>query len=91
MPRTHPVPRAAASPDLQRFVLCLASVHQSIDRLAAQLAADERQMGGDIAKLQADELEILHKLSATPLRPAAAPTPKPAPVTPPPLPSGPAR
>ena len=84
-------PTAAASPDLQPFVLGLASVHQSIDRLAAQLAADERQMGGDIAKLQADEQEILHKLLATPLRPAAAPTPKPAPVIPPPLPSGPAR
>jgi len=79
MPRTHPVPRAAASPDLQRFVLCLASVHQSIDQLGAQLATDQRQMGGDIAKLQADEQEILHKLLATPLRPAAAPTPKPAP------------
>ena len=84
-------PTAAASPDLQPFVLGLASVHQSVEQLAAQLAADQRQMGGDIAKLQADEQEILHKLSATPLRPAAAPTPKPAPVTPPPLPSGPAR
>ena len=99
-PQTAPVaqtapevvtPTAADSPDLQPLALGLASIHQSIDQLAAQLAADQRQMGGDIAKLQADELEILHKLSATPLRPAAAPTPKPAPVTPPPLPSGPAR
>jgi hypothetical protein len=82
---------AAASPDLQRLSFNLASVHQSIDQLAAQLAADQRQMAGDIAKLQADGQEILHKLSAAPPRPAAAPTPKPAPVTPPPLPSGPAR
>jgi hypothetical protein len=82
---------AAASPDLQRLVFNLASVHQSIDQLAAQLAADQRQMGGDIAKLQADEQEILHKLSATPLRPAAAPPSKSTTVMPPPLPSGPAR
>jgi len=84
-------PAAAASPDLQRLVFNLASAHQSIDQLAAQLATDQRQMAGDIAKLQADEQEILHKLSATPPRPATAPTPKPAPLTPPPLPSGPAR
>ena len=84
-------PTAAASPDLQRLVFNLASAHQSIDQLAAQLATDQRQMAGDIAKLQADEQEILHKLSATPPRPATAPTPKPVPLTPPPLPSGPAR
>jgi hypothetical protein len=84
-------PTAAASPDLQRLSFNLASVHQSIDQLAAQLAADQRQMADDIAKLQADGQEILHKLSAAPPRPTAAPTPKPAPVTPPLLPSGPAR
>ena len=74
-------PTAAALPDLKQLVLGLASVHQSIDQLAAQRAADQRQMAGDIAKLQADEQEILHKLSATPPRPAAAPAHKPAPVT----------
>jgi hypothetical protein len=99
-PQTAPVaqtapevvaPTAAALPDLQPLALGLASVHQSIDQLAAQLAADQRQMAGDIAKLQADEQEVLHKLSATPPRAAAAPTPKPAPVTPPASPSAPAR
>ena len=80
-------PAAAASPDLQRLVLGLASVHQSIDQLAARLAADQQQAAGGIAKLQADEQEILHKLSATRPRPAAAPAPKPAPVTPPSSPS----
>jgi hypothetical protein len=44
-------------------------------------------MGGDIAKLQADEQEILHKLSAPPSRPTAAPAHKPAPLPPPPSPS----
>jgi hypothetical protein len=84
-------PTAAASPELQQLTVGLTSVRQSIDQLEAQLAADQQQMAGGIAKLQADEQEILHKLSATPLRPAAAPAPKATPVTPPPLPSGPAR
>ena len=38
-------------------------------------------MGGDIVKLRADEQEILHKLSAAPPRPTAAPAHKPASVT----------
>jgi hypothetical protein len=74
---------AAASPDLQRLALGLASVRQSVDQLAAQFAAGQQQMVDDIAKLQADEQEILHKLSAAPPRPTAAPARKPAPVTPP--------
>jgi hypothetical protein len=48
-------------------------------------------MSGDIAKLQADQQAILHKLSAGPPRPAAAPAHKPAPTLPPSSPSGPAR
>ena len=80
-------PAGAASSDVQQLAFGLAAVRQSIDLLAAQLAAGQQQMGGDIAKLQADEQEILHKLSATPLRPTAAPAHKPAPVTPPPSPS----
>jgi hypothetical protein len=84
-------PTAAASPELQQLTVGLASVHQSIDLLEAQLAADQQQMAGGIAKLQADQQEILHKLSATPLRPAAAPPSKPTMGMPPPLPSGPAR
>jgi hypothetical protein len=84
-------PTAATSLDLQRLVFGLASVHQSIDQLTARLAGDQRQMAGNIAKLQADEQEILHKLSATPPRPAAASAPKPTPMTPPLLPSTQAR
>jgi hypothetical protein len=80
-------PGGAASSDVQQLAFGLAAVRQSIDLLAAQLAAGQQQMGGDIAKLQADEQEILHKLSATLLRPTAAPAHKPAPVTPPPSPS----
>jgi pyruvate/2-oxoglutarate dehydrogenase complex dihydrolipoamide acyltransferase (E2) component len=86
-----PAAAATASPDLQQLALGLASVRQSVDQLAVQLAAGQRQMGGDIAKLQADEQEILHKLSAAPPRPAAAPARKPAPMTPPPSPSAQAR
>ena len=82
-----PAPAGAASSDVQQLAFGLAAVRQSVDQLTAQLAAGQGQMGGDIAKLQADEQEILHKLSATPLRPTAAPAHKPAPVTPPPSPS----
>jgi hypothetical protein len=98
-PQTAPVvptapdvaPTTAASPDLQRLALVLASVRQSIDQLAAQLAAGQQQMVSDIAKLQADEQEILQKLSAAAPRPATAPARKPVPVTPPPSPSAQAR
>ena len=77
-----PAAAAAASPDLQRLALGLASVRQSVDQLAAQFAAGQQQMVDDIAKkLQADEQEILQKLSAAPPRPTAAPARKPAPVT----------
>ena len=92
--RTTPdvvAPAAAASPDFQRLALGLASVRQTVEQLAAQLAAGQQQMAGDIAKLKADEQEILHKLSAAPPRPPAAPAPKPAAVTPPPSPSTQAR
>ena len=85
------VTAAAASPDLQHLALGLAAVRQSVDLLTGQLAAGQQQMGSDIAKLQADGQEILQKLSAAPPRPTAAPTHKPAPVTPPPSPSPQAR
>ena len=79
-------PAGAASSDVQQLAFGLAAVRQSIDLLAAQLAAGQQQMGGDIAKLQADEQEILQKLSAAPMRPSAPPPRKPAPVTPEPSP-----
>lgn len=81
------VPPVSATSSDQQLALGLAVVRESLDRLTAQLAAGQQQMGGDIAKLQADEQEILHKLSAAPPRLTAPPAHKPAPVTPPPSPS----
>jgi hypothetical protein len=81
----------AASPDLNQLALGLAAVRQSVDQLRAQLAAAQQQMGGDIAKLQADEQAILSKLSAAPPRPSVAPARKPVAVTPPPSPAAQAR
>jgi hypothetical protein len=78
---------AAPSPDLEQLKamsLGLAVVRQSVDRLAAQVAAGQEQMTRDITKLQAAEQDILHKISAPPPRPAAAPAQKPAPLTAPP-------
>jgi hypothetical protein len=86
-----PATAGATSSDLQQLAFGVAAVRQSVDLLTAQLAAGQGQMGGDIAKLQADQQEILHKLSAGPPRPAAAPAHKPAPTIPPSSPSGPAR
>jgi hypothetical protein len=82
-----PAPAGAASSDAQQLAFGLAAVRQSVDLLTAQLAAGEGQVGADIAKLQADQQEILHKLSAGPPRPTAAPAHKPVPLTPPPSPS----
>ena len=79
-------PAAAASGDLQGLALGLASVRQSVDQLTAQLAAGQRQIGGDIATLQAREQEILQKVSAAAPRPPASPVRKPVPVMPPPSP-----
>jgi hypothetical protein len=96
-PQTAPVvpiappPAGATSSDLQQLAFGVAAVRQSVDLLTAHLAAGQGQMGGDIAKLQADQQEILHKLSVGPPRPAAAPAHKPAPTIPPSSPSGPAR
>ena len=96
-PQTVPVvpialaPAGAASSDVQQLAFGLAAVRQSVDLLTAQLAAGEGQVGADIAKLQADQQEILHKLSAGPPRPTAAPAHKPVPLTPPPSPSAQAR
>jgi hypothetical protein len=97
-PQTAPValtapdpvaPAAATSSDMQRLALGLAAVRQTVDQLATQFAAGQQQTSGDITKVQADEQEILRKLSANPPRPAAAPAHKLAPVTPPPSPSSP--
>jgi hypothetical protein len=59
-----PAPAGATSSDPQQLALSVAAVRQSVDLLTAQLAAGQGQMSGDIAKLQANQQEILHKLSA---------------------------
>ena len=82
-----PAPAGDTSSDVQQLAFGLAAVRQSVDLLTTQLAAAQRQMGDSIAKLQADEQEILQKLSAAPMRPSAPPPRKPAPVTPEPSPS----
>ena len=62
-------------------------MRQSVEQLGAQLVAGQRQMASDITKLQADEQEIVQKLSAAPARSPAAPPRKPAPVAAAPAPS----
>jgi len=90
------VPPAAdtASSDWQQLTAVVASMRQSVDQLAAQLATGQQQVADNIAKLHADEQKILQKLSATPQKlsatppgATAAPARKPTPVTAPPSPS----
>ena len=94
-PQTAPIAQTApetstaagtASSDLQQLTLDLASMRQSVNQLAFQLTASQQQMASDIAKLQADEQQILRKISAASPKPAP-PARKPAPVTPSPSPS----
>ena len=80
-------PASAASTELQQLAFGLAALRQSVDLLATQLAAGQQQMGADVAKLRADEQEVLRRLSATAPRPTVSPAHKPiavAPSTPPP-------
>jgi pyruvate/2-oxoglutarate dehydrogenase complex dihydrolipoamide acyltransferase (E2) component len=80
-PEAPSAPSGPASPDVQQLALELASMRQLVEELGAQLADGQRQMADDIAKLQAEEHEILQKLSSVPAHSAAAPPPKPAPVS----------
>ena len=86
-------PASAASTELQQLAFGLAALRQSVDLLKTQLTAGQQQMGDDIAKLRADEQEILRKLSATAPRPTASQAQKPTPAaaSAPPLPSPQAR
>jgi len=43
-----PTAETTASPDLQQFAAALASLRQSVDQLAAQVAAGQRQVTDDI-------------------------------------------
>ncbi len=69
-------PPAASSPELKQLKemsFVFTTMRQSVD----QLAASQQQMASDIAKLLADQQELLHKISAPPPRPTAAPARKP--------------
>jgi hypothetical protein len=74
-------PAVAPSTDVQQLALAVVSVRESIDQLAAQLAAAQQDLGDKIAKLQTHDQEILRKVSAALIRPTVAPLPKPTPVT----------
>src|SRR4051794_12812597 len=50
---TAPVMSSADAHPIKAMSLGVAAVRQSVDQLAAQLAAGQQQMAGDIAKLQA--------------------------------------
>jgi hypothetical protein len=79
-----PAAPATPSPDLQQLKamsLDLAAVRQNVEQLAAQFAAGQQQMAGDIATLQGAQQDILHKISPPPPRPAAVPARKPVPPT----------
>jgi hypothetical protein len=70
---------SAALPELQQLKemsLLFATMRQSVE----QLAANQQQMAGDIAKLLADQQELMQKVSAPSPRPAAAPARKSAPL-----------
>jgi len=77
--KVAPAPPSTPSPELQQIKemsFVFATMRQSVD----QLTANQQQMAGDIAKLLADQQELLHKFSAPPPRPAAAPARKPVPL-----------
>jgi hypothetical protein len=67
---------------LNAISLGLAAMRQSVDTLAAQLAASQDQMTREITMLRAAQQEIISKISVTPPRPAAAQMQKPVPPTP---------
>ncbi|HEY7299226.1 MAG TPA: hypothetical protein VH684_15070 [Xanthobacteraceae bacterium] len=69
---------ASESEDLKSISDSLAAVRESIDQLAAQIAANQQTMANDIAELKAAERNIFDKVnSAPPPRPAAPPARKP--------------
>ena len=72
-PSADPFSRAEA---LKEMSLAFATVRQSVD----QLAASQQQIADGIAKLVANQQELLHKISAPPPRPAPAPARKPVPL-----------
>jgi len=81
-PPPNKVAPTTPSPDQQQLnamSLGLVAMRQSVD----QLAAAQERMTNEITKMRAAQQEVLDKISASPPRPAAAPTHKPVPLTPP--------
>jgi len=75
-------PPATPSPELQQLremSFVFATMRQTVD----QLSANQQQMAGDIAKLVADQQELLQKVSAAAPRPVAPPAPARKPAAPP--------
>jgi hypothetical protein len=72
------VPSANSSPEQQLKAMStdFATVRQRVD----QLAANQQRMAGDIAKLLADQQELLQKISAPLPAAGAAPARKPVPL-----------
>jgi hypothetical protein len=85
--RAAPAAPATPSADVQQLkelTLGLDALRQSVDQLAAQVAAGQRQMAGEIAKLQAEiSPPPPQRAAAAPaVAPAAAPARKPLPPPP---------
>ncbi len=73
---------ASPSPDVQQLEtmsLGLAALRQRVDQLAAQLAFNQQQTMGEVAKLQSAGDDILRRMSAPSAQPAAAVARKPVP------------
>ncbi len=85
MPQTAPAPVGASSSDLQQLKTMTIGLAETLtamrDRIE-QLSTGQAQTASDIAKLQAAEQEIRHKLSALATRPAAAAPSRPTPTAP---------
>ena len=85
-PGNAPAPDVASSSDFQQLktmTLGVAATLTAVRERIDQLAAGQEQTASDVAKLQAAEQDIRHKLSAVSPRPAApAPSKQPPPAAP---------
>src|SRR5260370_8752536 len=64
-----PAPSATPSPELKQLSLAFATMRQSVD----QLPASHQQMADGVAKLPADQQELLQKIPPPPPRPPPPP------------------
>jgi hypothetical protein len=80
-----PGPAGGSSSDLEQLktmTLGLAATLTTMRERIEQLTAGQQQTASDVAKLQAAEQEIRHKISAVATRPAVVAPSKPAPIAP---------